>query len=87
MSLFAAKMKFKSKMKALEWSHHFSNCKYMGIHIIIHRIFRRLWADYSGVSDRIWPKFELIQAFMHVFVTFKNEVDSIKNEGTRVVTI
>ena len=32
------------------------------------------------------PKFELIQAFMHVLVTCKNEVDQIKNEGARVFT-
>ena len=29
-------------------------------------------------------KFELIQDFMHVLVTCKNEEDPIKNEGTRV---
>ena len=32
------------------------------------------------------PKFELIQAFMHVLVTCKNEEDPIKNEGARVIT-
>ena len=32
------------------------------------------------------PKFELIQAFMHVLLTCKNDVDQIKNEGTRVFT-
>ena len=32
------------------------------------------------------PKFELIQAFMNVLLTCKNEVDQIKNEGTRVFT-
>ena len=31
-------------------------------------------------------KFELSQAFMHVLLTCKNEVDQIKNEGARVVT-
>ena len=30
------------------------------------------------------PKFELIQSFMHVLLTCKNEVDQIKNEGARV---
>ena len=30
------------------------------------------------------PKFELIQAFMNVLLTCKNEVDQIKNEGARV---
>ena len=32
------------------------------------------------------PKCELIQAFMHVLLTCKNEVDQIKNEGARVFT-
>ena len=32
------------------------------------------------------PKFELIQAFMHVLLTCKSEVDQIKNEGARVFT-
>ena len=32
------------------------------------------------------PKFELIQGFMHVLLTCKNEVDQIKNEGARVFT-
>ena len=32
------------------------------------------------------PKFELIQAFMHVLITCKNDIDQIKNEGARVFT-
>ena len=32
------------------------------------------------------PKFELIQPFMHVLVTCKNEEDQIKNEGARLFT-
>ena len=32
------------------------------------------------------PKFELIQDFMHVLDTCKNEEDPIKNEGARVFT-
>ena len=32
------------------------------------------------------PKFELIQAFIHVLLTCKNEEDPIKNEGARVFT-
>ena len=32
------------------------------------------------------PKFEHIQAFIHVFDTCKNEEDPIKNEGARVFT-
>ena len=30
------------------------------------------------------PKFELIQAFVHVPVTCKNEEDQIENEGARL---
>ena len=32
------------------------------------------------------PKFELIQAFMHVLATCKNEEDQIENEGARMFT-
>ena len=32
------------------------------------------------------PKFELIQALMHVNVTCKNEEDQIENEGARLFT-
>ena len=52
----------------------------------IQQFFRRARADNSGVGVGIWPKFELIQAFMHVLITCKNEDDQIKNEGARVVT-
>ena len=38
------------------------------------------------VSSGILPKFELIQAFIVVLVTCKNEEDPIKNEGARVLT-
>ena len=48
--------------------------------------FRHPRADNSGVGNGIWPKLELIQAFMHVLVTCKNEDDSYKNEGARVFT-
>ena len=43
--------------------------------------FRRLGADNSGVSGGIWLKFEIIQAFVHILVTCKNEDDSIKMKG------
>ena len=36
--------------------------------LIIHQFFRRARADNSGVEGGIWPKFELIQGFMHVLV-------------------
>ena len=32
------------------------------------------------------PKFELIQAFIHVLVTCKNEEDQLENEGARLFT-
>ena len=34
----------------------------------------------------MWPKFQLIQAFMVALVTCENEEDPIKSEGDRVVT-
>ena len=70
-SLPASLKKIRSKM-VLEWSHY--------------TFFRRARADNSGVGVGIWPKFEPIQAFMHVLVTCKNEDDRIKNEGARVFT-
>ena len=36
---------------------------------IIHRFLRPSRADNSGVSSGNWPKYELIQAFMHVLIT------------------
>ena len=59
------------------------------------RVFTTSYINFSDVQGQItlrvscgiWPKFELIQAFMHVLATCKNEDDSIKNEGARVVTI
>ena len=56
------------------------------VHNIIHQFFRCPRADNSRVGGGIWPKFELIQAFMHALVTCKNKADSIKNVGARVVT-
>ena len=60
------------KIEALECSQHFTS------------IFRRARADNSGVGGGIWSKFKLVQAFMHVLVTCKNEDDRFKNEGARV---
>ena len=47
----------------------------MSGHNIIQQFFRRARADNSGVGVGIWPKYELIQAFIHVLVTCKNEDD------------
>ena len=62
------------------------HCFSITVHNIIYQFFRRARADNSGVGGGIWPKFELIQAFMHIPLTCKNEVDQIKNEGARVFT-
>ena len=40
----------------------------------------------SVVGVRVWQIIKLIQAFMGVLVTCKNEEDPFKNEGARVVT-
>ena len=50
------------------------------------QLFRRPRADNAAVSGEILPKFDLIQAFMHVLNTCKNEEDRVKNEGIRVAT-
>ena len=47
-------------------------------------IEQKLNSDRNSVANL--PKFELIQAFMHVLDTCKNEEDPIKNEGARVFT-
>ena len=58
-------------------------------------MFTTLYINFSDTKGQItpewvvvsiWPKFELVQAFMHVLVTCKNEDDSIKNDEARVVT-
>ena len=67
-------------MQALEWSQHFSHCKFMGI------FFRRSRATNSAIRRRIRLKVELIQYLMVVIPTCKNEEDTIKSKGARVVT-
>ena len=74
-SMLPARMKkIQLKIKALEWSQHYS------------LIFSRSWAVNSKVSDGILSKFKPIQAFMADLVTCKNKEDTFDNEGTRVVT-
>ena len=70
-SLPAKMKKIQSKIEALECSQHYTS------------IFQTCKGSVGG---GIWPKFELIQAFMHVLVTCKNEDDRFKNEGARVFT-
>ena len=70
----ASMKKIRPKIEALGCSQHYTS------------IFRRARADNSVVGSGIWPIFELIQAFMHILVTCKNEDDRFKNEGARVFT-
>ena len=51
-----------------------------------HRFFRRSRAANSQVSSGIWPKFELIQSFMHVLITCKYQKDRTLNSRDKVVT-
>ena len=71
--------KIHSKLKALEWSQHFSHYKSMGI-------FPNAQGQLTNMSRLILPNFEPIRDFMGVLVACKNEEDPIKNEGARVVT-
>ena len=58
------------------------------------RVLTRLYVVFSEAQGQLTPKsavefcrkFELIQAFIVVLVTCKNEEDPIKNEGGRVLT-
>ena len=71
-SLPARMKKIRSKMKALEWPKD-----YMSIFQMLKgRYLHRQWWDLA--------KCELIQAFMHVLVTCKNDEDQIKKECARV---
>ena len=70
-SLPASMKKIRSKMKALEWTQHFSHYNCMVA---------------METSGRIWPKFELIQALIHVLITCKYEKNLIKNSGENVMT-
>ena len=48
--------------------------------------FKRLRAAISAVCGQIGPKIELIQDYIVVHVTCKNEEDPIKNQSTRELT-
>ena len=68
-----------SKLKALEWSQHFSDYKSMGI-------IKRLKGSYLHSQMSHLAEFRSQPSFMVVLVACKNE-DQIKNEGARVVTL
>ena len=62
------------EMKVLDCSQDFSHYKYMSR------------ATNSAVHGPIWSNFELVQDFMVVLLTCKNEEDRIKKRGARVFT-
>ena len=81
MSSIPARMKkIQLKMKALECSQDFSHYKSMGIFPDAQGQLTLQSMVGSGIN------FELVQDFMVVLVTCKNEEDPIKNEGARVFT-
>ena len=81
MSSLPARMKIKLKMKVLDCSQDFSHYKSIGI-----------FPDAQGrltlqsVHGPIWSKFQLVQDFMFVLLTCKNEEHPIKYRGARVFT-
>ena len=80
MSSLPARMRMiDSKMKELECSQDFSHYKSGDFS-------RRSRAANSAVLGPIWSNFELVQDFMVVILTCKNEEDPIKNRGARVFT-
>ena len=79
-SLPARMKKIKLKMKVLDCSQDFSHYKSMGI------FSRRSRASNSAVPGPIWSNFELVQDFIVVFLTCKNEENPIKDRGARVFT-
>ena len=61
------------------WRHHFP----------IISLWENFWTSRTAnsvVSGPIWPKFELVRDFMHVFVTCKYKKDRIKNNREKVET-
>ena len=57
-----------------------------GARVLTRYVFSDAQGQLTKVSGGILPKFELLQAFIVVLVTCKNEEDPIKNEGARVLT-
>ena len=77
--LYARMKKIHLKLKALEWSQHFSHYKSIGI-------FPNAQKQLTHVPRRILLNFEPMRYIMGLLVACKNEEDPIKNEGARVVT-
>ena len=73
LSLPASMKRIRSRTAEKNRRHHFSHYKPMGI------FFRRSRAANSASRGPIRPKFELVQALMHVIVTCKYEKERMKN--------
>ena len=56
-------------------------------HYVYGKFFRRSRAANYLVGGPIWPKFELVQDFMHVLVTLKYKKDRIKNNREKMETL
>ena len=74
MGFLVACKNIEDAIKKEEWSQHYS------------LIFRRSRAANAKVNDGILAKFKHIRAFMVGLVTCRNEEDTSKTEGARVVT-
>ena len=72
----ATLMMIRSKMNELAWRHHFPI-------ISLWEIFYTSRAANSVVSGPTWPKFELVQDFMHILVTCKYKKDRLKTTEKR----
>ena len=73
-------IKINLKLKALEWSQHFSHYKSMGI-----------FPNAQGQVTHKFPgwiplNYKPLRDIMGLLVVCKNEEDPIKNEGARMVT-
>ena len=67
----------------LAWRHHFP---IISLWNIFFKFFKHSRATYCAISFRIWPKLELVQDFMHVFVTCKFKEDQINSNRENVET-
>ena len=85
------------KMKALEWSKHFSHNKSRGflrrsraanstVQGLIRLNFEPIKVFITIIGNGILKKYKLIQALMVVLLICKNEEDQFKNESTKVGT-
>ena len=65
-------------MKSLSIGQHFHHYKYMGANLRHSRVSN------TEVNSLIWPKFELIRAFMAIMSTCKFDEDPIKLQALSI---